>query len=98
MPSATTTPLIGCSGRCLRSRLRKPRQALASAALSESWLVYRPAVSTSTASSANQKSRFRVPPTPFRALSENGNRRPEFKRAVVLPAPGGPMIMYQGRL
>jgi len=30
-------------------------------------------------------------------LSVNGNLSPELIKAVVLPLPGGPMMMYQGR-
>ena len=36
--------------------------------------------------------------TPCSAGLEKGKRRPELTSAVVLPAPGGPMMMYQGRL
>ena len=46
--------------------------------------------------SENQKSRLRVPPTPLIDWSAKGKRRPELSSAVVLPAPGGPMITYHG--
>ena len=48
----------------------------------------------------NHQSQLRVPPTPLTEASllpsPSRNCRPEFISAVVLPAPGAPMNMYQG--
>jgi len=44
----------------------------------------------------NHQSQLRVPPTPRTLPAPSGKRRPELIRAVVLPEPGGPMMMYQG--
>src|SRR5579871_1075052 len=52
----------------------------------------------STASSAKMKLMLRVPPTLDGAPPSVRKRRPEFSSAVVLPAPGGPMMTYHGRL
>jgi hypothetical protein len=64
----------------------------------------RPAVSIITASLVNHQAQFTVPAfcdsvscalaAPI--CSATGNLRPEFNKADVLPAPGVPMIMYQG--
>src|SRR5581483_9415801 len=58
------------------------------------------AVSSRMASLVNHQSQLRVPPTPRTAAlpkrSASGNSRPELLNSVVLPEPGGPMIMYQG--
>ncbi|MNS84119.1 hypothetical protein D3C72_1179320 [compost metagenome] len=45
------------------------------------------------------QSQLRVPPMPWITalpLSANGNCRPEFRMALLLPAAGLPMTMYQG--
>jgi len=59
-----------------------------------------PRVSSNTASSANHQSQLRVPPTPRVAslpyFAASGKLRPELRSAVVLPEPGGPMMMYHG--
>jgi len=100
MLKARMTPLSGCVGRERFSPARKASQLLPSRRASESCVVYRPAVSTSTASSVNHQSQYRVPPTPATGCATpepaRGKFRPELTSAVVLPAPGGPMITYQG--
>src|SRR5215470_18645965 len=51
------------------------------------------------ASLVSHQSQLRVPPTPRTPPPRDdryGNCSPEFLRAVLFPAPGGPMIMYQG--
>lgn len=96
MLMATSTPLMGRRVRCFFSICRK--------AIHSSWssasVVYRPAVSRRMASLVNHQSQLRVPPTPRTPPpprgSANGKTRPECLRAVVLPAPGGPMMTYQG--
>ncbi len=71
-----------------------------STSASLSWVVYRPAVSSSTASSVNHQSQWRVPPMPPMAVapwvSLSGNCRPEWVNAVVLPLPGAPTNRYHG--
>jgi hypothetical protein len=57
-------------------------------------------VSISTASRVNHQSQLRVPPTPADrgaglAVAEQ-ELQPRLSSAVVLPAPGAPMNMYQG--
>ena len=94
--NVTITPLIGCNGRLRRRAARKLVQALRSRSLSESWVVYRPAVSISIASSAKKKSILRVPAW-ARLSGATGNRKPELARAVVLPVPGGPITTNHGR-
>ena len=49
------------------------------------------------ASLVNHQSQFFVPPTPLILPLSIGKLSPECRKAVVLPAPGGPTIMYQGR-
>ena len=49
--------------------------------------------------SVNHQSQSRVPPTPATRPAHSaasGNFSPQFSRAVVLPAPGGPMMAYHG--
>src|ERR1700760_1303617 len=50
--------------------------------------------------SVNHQSQLRVPPTPRKASLPNfcarGKFKPELTSTVVLPAPGGPMMMYHG--
>ena len=96
-PNATMTPLSGWRGRSRRSRSRNRSQPALSAPASLSCVVYRPAVSMSTACSAIHQSQLRVPPTPATRPATSGKSSPEFWIAVVLPEPGGPMITYQGR-
>src|SRR5581483_7863071 len=54
----------------------------------------------STARSVNHQSQLRVPPNPPTgprpSLSVRGKFKPELSSAVVFPAPGEPMIAYQG--
>ena len=97
----TSTPFSGWRRRCFFSVRRNPSQEALSTSAWLSCVVYRPAVSISTASSVNHQSQLRVPPTPFSAwappgLSDSGKFNPQFNSAVVLPEPGGPMNMYQG--
>ena len=94
-------PLIGWRGRKRLSSARKAFQAAWSTAALLSWVVYRPAVSISTAWSVNHQSQLRVPPMPLSAAAlspafASGKRKPELSRLVVLPEPGAPMNMYQG--
>jgi hypothetical protein len=58
-------------------------------------------VSSITPSFVSHQSQLRVPPRPFTAAlpprDAYGKFKPLFRSAVLLPAPGGPMIAYQGR-
>ena len=95
MLMATRTPLMG---RRERYRFSIARKASHSSRSSDS-VDQRPAVSRRMASLVNHQSTLRVPPTPRTAPPPapwKGKTRPECLMAVVLPAPGGPMIMYQG--
>jgi len=96
----TIAPLSGWVGRNFLSSVRKPVHAAASTSRLLVWVVYRPAVSSNTASSVNHQSQLRVPPMPLTASlpiwPSSGKRRPELTSAVVLPEPGAPMNMYQG--
>ena len=98
--TVSKTPLIGRRGRCFLRSARNPVQPMASAWRSLSWVVNRPAVSSSTASSVNHQSQLRVPPTPrtdsLPRRSASGKLSPEFRSAVVFPDPGAPMITYHG--
>ncbi len=96
----TMTPFKGRARRWRRSSCRKSRHPSASTERSESWVVYRPAVSRNTAWSVNHQSHWRVPPTPRTASwpsrAASGNCRPELRSSVVLPDPGGPISRYHG--
>ena len=69
-PNATMTPFSGWRGRSRRSRSRNRSQPALSAPASLSCVVYRPAVSMSTACSAIHQSQLRVPPTPGDAAGD----------------------------
>ena len=59
-------------------QIEKPRPAASSAERSLSWVVQRPAVSSSTASSVKNQSQLRVPPTPLSSCAvSSGNRSPD---------------------
>ena len=92
--TATKMPFTGFFGRVWRSKSRKDSHSSWSA----SCVAQRPAVSRIMASLLIHQSQLRVPPTPrTRPPLACGNGRPELRSAVVLPAPGGPTIRYQGR-
>ena len=97
---ATIAPFIGRRRRLRFNRFKKPSHAELSTTLWLSCVVYRPAVSISTASFVNHQSQLRVPPTPCSAplpnCSAKGKSNVELISAVVLPEPGGPIMIYQG--
>ena len=83
------TPLMGCLGRNFLSNWRNVVQADRSTDALLSWVVYRPAVSISTASSVNHQSQLRVPPIPPSADAvapdgANGNRNAAQQAAIAI--------------
>ena len=59
--------------------------------------ISRPAVSRMTAWLVNHQFMLMVPPTPWSSSCIPGGKpTPEWRMASVLPAPGSPMIIYQG--
>ena len=93
--AAIKMPLMGAFGRCFFSRLKKPNHSERSSSCTE----YRPAVSSKMPSVVKNQSQLRVPPMPWitlPALSANGNFSPDLTTAVLLPAAGLPITMYQG--
>ena len=98
---ATRTPLIGCNGRlCLEEiEEREPAHAVGGGirilrgvtpgGIDQHRVLGEPPVAVAGAAGAGHG--FRARPLRRAEISS-----PEFRSAVVLPAPGGPMMMYHG--
>ena len=102
-PTASSTPFSGCRAPVLLQQLEKAEPCGGSTWLSLSWVVYRPAVSISTASSVNHQSQLRVPPTPRDAacgpcVSASGKFQPAIDQGCGLAGAGRPDEHVPGKL